>query len=93
MVKRKTNQEKNPSQIQSEKQFSLILHNDDVNTFDFVIKTLVEVCHHNEIQAEQCAIIAHYKGKCDVFSGTLSQIEPMFSGMIVKGLTVTMEEL
>lgn len=48
--------------------FSLILWNDNVNTFDDVIDALVDICGHNELQAEQCATIAHYKGKCNVKS-------------------------
>jgi ATP-dependent Clp protease adaptor protein ClpS len=47
----------------------LILYNDDFNTFDFVIQTLMDVCEHEAIQAEQCALVAHYNGKCDVYSG------------------------
>ena len=43
---------------------SLILHNDEVNTFDYIIDSLIEVCNHNEIQAEQSATIAHYKIGC-----------------------------
>ena len=57
-----------------ENKYSLILHNDEVNTFDFVIDSLVEVCHHNRIQAEQCAMIAHLKGKCDILSGTKEEL-------------------
>jgi ATP-dependent Clp protease adaptor protein ClpS len=42
----------------------IVLHNDDVNTFDHVIETLIRVCKHDAIQAEQCALLVHYKGKC-----------------------------
>ncbi len=49
--------------------FTLILWNDDVNSFDDVIDALVDICGHDELQAEQCATITHYKGKCDVKSG------------------------
>ena len=44
----------------------LILHNDEFNLIDFVIDTLITVCEHTDTQAEQCALITHYKGKCDV---------------------------
>lgn len=70
----------------------LILHNDDVNTFDFVIETLMEVCRHEPLQAEQCALIAHYKGKCGVKSGPLPDIIPPAVEMERRGLTVTIEE-
>ncbi len=69
----------------------LLLHNDDVNTFDFVIKSLVEVCDHNNEQAEQCAYITHYKGKCDVKVGTFDFLEPMKNILADKGLSVTIE--
>ena len=51
---------------QASKLNEIILFNDDVNTFDFVIEMLVNVCDHTPIQAEQCAIIVHFKGKCSV---------------------------
>ena len=70
----------------------LILHNDDVNTFDYVIETLMEVCLHEPLQAEHCAMIAHYKGKCGVKSGDLPDILPPAVEMERRGLTVTIEE-
>lgn len=69
----------------------LILHNDDVNSFDFVIETLIEVCQHEPLQAEQCALIAHYKGRCGIKSGTLPDILPQAVEMERRGLTVTIE--
>ena len=74
----------------SDKRF-LILHNDDKNTFDFVIEILIEVCNHDEIQAEQCAFITHFKGKCDVKKGDVSSLKPMKDKMISKGLSVTID--
>ena len=47
----------------------IVLYNDDVNTFDHVIDTLIRVCQHSSEQAEQCAILVHYKGKCTVKTG------------------------
>ncbi|MEI6576840.1 MAG: ATP-dependent Clp protease adaptor ClpS [Bacteroidota bacterium] len=70
----------------------LILHNDDVNSFDYVIETLMEVCLHEPLQAEQCALIAHYKGKCGVKSGALPEILPPAVEMERRGLTVTIEQ-
>lgn len=69
----------------------LILHNDDVNTFDFVIETLIEVCDHDPNQAEQCAMIAHYKGKCTVKSGTFHDLKPLQEEMIRRKLIVTIK--
>lgn len=54
----------------------IILYNDDVNTFDHVIRTLIQVCEHTSEQAEQCSLIVHYKGKCSVKSGTFSDLKP-----------------
>lgn len=72
-------------------QKNLVLYNDDVNTFDFVIQSLIEICNHEPIQAEQCALIAHYTGKCAVKSGDYDEIKPLFEEMTVRGLTVTIE--
>jgi ATP-dependent Clp protease adaptor protein ClpS len=69
----------------------LVLHNDDVNTFDHVINCLVEVCSHEPEQAEQCAWIVHLKGKCGVKSGMTDELEPMKTEMLNRGLTVTID--
>ncbi|MFV0483483.1 MAG: ATP-dependent Clp protease adaptor ClpS [Bacteroidales bacterium] len=70
---------------------SLILHNDDFNTFDFVIDSLIELCGHDEVQAEQCAFIVHYKGKCDVLTGSLSELSAVCQEMKVRQLTVSLD--
>ena len=69
----------------------LILHNDDVNSFDYVIESLVEVCEHSPIQAEQCTMIAHYKGKCAVKSGDLEALKAQRYQLVSKGLKATIE--
>lgn len=69
----------------------LILHNDDFNTFDFVIETLIEVCEHDPMQAEQCALVTHYKGKCTVKSGSFTELTPPSTEMSRRGLSVTIE--
>ena len=66
---------------------NLILFNDNINTFDFVIESLIEVCDHNPEQAEQCATIAHFKGKCGIKSGTLSELTPMNNELNQRGLS------
>ena len=60
-------------------QHEIVLHNDDVNTFDFVIESLISVCNHTLEQAEQCTILVHYKGKCVVKSGEYKDLEPRCS--------------
>ena len=52
----------------------IVLFNDDVNTFDHVINVLVSVCNHTPVQAEQCAIIVHYKGQCTVKTGAIDEL-------------------
>ena len=70
----------------------LILYNDDFNTFDFVIETLVKICNHDSIQAEQCAYIVHYKGKCMIKKGSFEKLEPICSALLDRGLTASIEE-
>lgn len=65
----------------------VVLFNDHVNTFDFVIDTLVDVCEHDPIQAEQCSNIVHYKGKCDVKSGDKRKLIPICNELLRRGLT------
>ena len=65
----------------------LILFNDDVNSFDYVIECLVEVCAHDVVQAEQCALVAHFKGKCGVKSGTLTELTPMNNELNSRGIS------
>lgn len=65
---------------------SLILYNDDVNTFEHVIKALVEICGHDSVQAEQCALIVHFKGKCEVKSGPVEVLTAMSRSLNAKGL-------
>lgn len=70
---------------------SLVLFNDDFNTFDFVIRSLIEVCNHDEVQAEQCAFIVHYKGKCAVKSDSFTNLKPMFDELSRRDLTVSID--
>ena len=70
---------------------SLILHNDEVNTFDFVIESLIEVCEHTTEQAEQCTYLVHYKGKCDVKAGGFDSLRPLRYALVDRGLTATIE--
>ena len=65
----------------------IILYNDDVNTFDHVIETLIRVCDHVPEQAEQCALIVHYKGKCTVKTGILEKLKPQCTQLLEAGLS------
>ena len=65
----------------------LVLHNDDVNTFDYVIESLILICKHTWEQAEQCTILVHYKGKCTVKSDSLDVLKPMHQQLLDRGLT------
>ena len=65
----------------------IVLFNDDVNTFDHVIETLIRVCKHTAEQAEQCAILVHYKGKCTVKTGTLDELKPQCTQLLEAGLS------
>ena len=64
----------------------LVVFNDDVNTFDHVIKTLIRVCKHTKEQAEQCAMIIHYKGKCAVKTGSFKELKPMKEAICEEGI-------
>ncbi|ALM22126.1 Clp protease ClpS [Nonlabens sp. MIC269] len=65
----------------------IVLYNDDVNTFDHVIDMLVATCDHTPVQAEQCSIIVHYKGKCSVKTGEYDDLKPRCSALLEAGLT------
>ncbi len=65
----------------------IVLYNDDVNTFDHVIATLINVCSHTSIQAEQCALLVHYKGKCTVKTGSFDELEPQCTQLLEAGLS------
>ncbi len=69
----------------------LILYNDDVNTFDHVIECLVEICRHEPTQAEQCALLVHYKGKAIVKEGEADALRIMCEGLCDRGLSAVLE--
>ena len=70
---------------------TLVLFNDDENTFDWVIQSLVDVCKHDQVQAEQCSLIVHNNGKCDVKYGEMNKLEPMAHTLLDRGLTVEIQ--
>jgi ATP-dependent Clp protease adaptor protein ClpS len=69
----------------------LVLFNDDHNTFDHVINSLIEVCEHDPHQAEQCALLAHFKGKCGIKSGTFDELKVLHEEMGRRDLTVEIQ--
>ena len=79
------------NETDDQQQAKLVLHNDDINTFDYVMEALVEVCNHSLTQAEQCATITHYKGKCEVRSGTLKEMKELRYQLISKGLKASVD--
>lgn len=76
-----------------ENSFSIVLYNDDVNTFDWVIECLIDLCDHNPEQAEQCALLVHYKGKCSVLKGTFDKLSAICNDLCRRGLSAVVEEI
>ena len=66
---------------------NLVVYNDDINTFDHVIKTLMEVCGHEPEQAEQCTLLIHHKGKCTVKNGAFEDLEPLCHAIHDRGIS------
>jgi ATP-dependent Clp protease adaptor protein ClpS len=72
-------------------QKDLIVFNDDVNSFDHVIASLIKVCKHTEEQAEQCTLLIHHKGKCQVKRGEYDKLEPMCTALLEKGISAEIQ--
>ena len=70
----------------NDKSRNLILFNDDIHTFNFVIEALIDICKHDFAQAEQCTFLVHYKGKCDVKQGSYKNLKPMREELVKRGL-------
>ena len=79
--------------VDVEHPFHLIVWNDDVNTFQWVIETLIEICKHSYEQAEQCAYIIHYKGKYSVKEGAYDELKPMCEAITERGISATVENV
>jgi ATP-dependent Clp protease adaptor protein ClpS len=69
----------------------IIVYNDDFNTFDHVISSLIKVCKHDSLQAEQCTYIVHHNGRCSVKKGEYKILEPMCTALLEKGITAEIE--
>ncbi len=89
-IKWKT-QEREESAVLVEESHNLIVWNDDVNTFDWVIESLVDICNHETVQAEQCALIIHHKGKCGVKKGSFDDLRPQAEALIDRGIQATID--
>lgn len=76
---------------QIEENWKIVLYNDHHNTFDHVIEMLIKVCRHDVLQAEQCAVIVHFKGKCEVKHGSYDELEPMCTQLLEADLTAEIE--
>lgn len=74
-------------EVATEDEKSLVVFNDEVNTFDHVIKALMEVCEHSPEQAEQCTIIIHHNGKCSVKQGGIELLKPMEKSIHHRGIS------
>jgi len=68
-------------------QQEIVLFNDDVNSFDWVIQCLMDICEHDSLQAEQCTFLVHYKGKCSVKKGDFDTLKPICTGLLDRGLS------
>lgn len=68
---------------------ALVLFNDEINSFDFVIESLIKICNHAPEQAEQCALIAHFNGKCVIKTGKFVELKPPHDELSKRGLTVS----
>ncbi|HUP11690.1 MAG TPA: ATP-dependent Clp protease adaptor ClpS [Niastella sp.] len=79
--------------VAEDEPYQLIVWNDDVNTFEWVIETLVEVCGHSHEQAEQCALFIHYQGKYGVKKGSYDELEPMCTAITDRSINATIEAL
>jgi ATP-dependent Clp protease adaptor protein ClpS len=79
------------SDVAVDEPFSLIVWNDHINTFDWVIETLMDICSHTPEQAEQCAWIIHTNGKYAVKDGTYDELKPMCEAIVERGIGATVE--
>lgn len=77
--------------VKEEAPKALILYNDDVNTFEFVTESLIKVCRHDAVQAEQCTYLVHYTGKCVVKNGTFKNLRPLCEALLERGLSARIE--
>jgi ATP-dependent Clp protease adaptor protein ClpS len=75
----------------TEKTKSIVVYNDDVNTFEHVIQCFIAYCNHDPIQAEQCAMLIHYQGRTGVKNGSYDKLKPICEALLEQGLTAKIE--
>ena len=79
------------NEVHNTKERILVVHNDDYHTFDYVIDALMKICDHDLQQAEQCTLLIHLKGKCDVKKGSFSYLRPLKNALVQKDLKATID--
>ncbi|TQD33654.1 ATP-dependent Clp protease adaptor ClpS [Haloflavibacter putidus] len=79
------------TETKEKKQNEIIVFNDEVNTFDHVIEMLIKICEHDALQAEQCTLLIHYKGKCGVKSGDYEDLKPRCSKLLEAGISAEIQ--
>ena len=79
------------NEVQQGTDKQIILYNDDINSFEFVIESLIKVCKHDALQAEQCTFLVHFKGKCSVKKGAYEELEPICTALLERNLTAEIE--
>ena len=80
-------------QVSTDFGYSIVLYNDDFNTFEFVIESLVKLCKHEWIQAEQCALLIHNTGKCGVKDGEYKKLKPIHEAFLERGISSKIEKV
>ena len=84
-------QQDTDTSVITEKIHRIIVWNDEVNTFDWVIESLMDICRHSREQAEQCAFIIHFSGKYAVKNGDFESLRPQAEALIDRGINATIE--
>ena len=80
-------------EVETQEPFHLVVWNDEVNTFEWVIETLMDVCKHSAEQAEQCAYLIHFRGKYSVKEGDFDKLKPMCNAITERGIGATIETM
>jgi ATP-dependent Clp protease adaptor protein ClpS len=83
--------ENSETDLLEEQWHHLIIWNDEINTFDWVIESLVAICGHTPEQAEQCALMIHFKGKYAVKKGDYPTLEPLCQALLDRSITATID--
>jgi ATP-dependent Clp protease adaptor protein ClpS len=93
MLKEVTKTQEDVDLLEEENEsYQVVLYNDDVNTFDWVIECLIEICGHDPLQAEQCAMLVHFKGKAIVKSGELTEMQDICTALCDRDLSAVVEK-